>query len=129
MYFFRKKKALICIVTNPINSLIPLAIDTYKRLGLYGDSLIYGVTAFNSVRANSITAAALGLEASCLNIPVIGGSEGETIVPVLSSIPEVYKTDAVWILFDFFDSFRLKKSKILILGNNCEYNESDSGRM
>jgi len=45
---------------------------------------IFGVTSLDVVRANTFVAEARDLDVGHVNVPVIGGHSGETIVPLLS---------------------------------------------
>ncbi|KAL3268622.1 hypothetical protein HHI36_007727 [Cryptolaemus montrouzieri] len=77
-------KALIAVGTNPVNSMVPLVSEVMKRKGAYSPNNIFGITTVNSVRANTLAAAALGLDAECVVVPVVGGHTETTMVPVLS---------------------------------------------
>ncbi|XP_045473871.1 malate dehydrogenase, mitochondrial-like [Harmonia axyridis] len=77
-------KSLIAVGTNPVNSMVPLVSEVMKRKGAYSPNNIFGVTTVNSVRANTLSAAALGLDAECVIVPVVGGHTETTMVPVLS---------------------------------------------
>ncbi|CAH1119185.1 unnamed protein product [Phaedon cochleariae] len=77
-------KALLAIGTNPINSLVPMASEVLKKAGTYNSNTVFGITALDSVRANTFVAQVQGLEPECVVVPVIGGHTEETIIPVLS---------------------------------------------
>ncbi|KAK9890925.1 hypothetical protein WA026_012266 [Henosepilachna vigintioctopunctata] len=77
-------KALIAVGTSPINSMVPLVSEIMKRKGAYSPNNIFGVTTINSVRSNTLVAAALGIDAECVIVPVVGGHTETTMVPVLS---------------------------------------------
>ncbi|MCF0156093.1 MAG: malate dehydrogenase, partial [Veillonella sp.] len=80
-------KALVEIVTNPVNSLIPAAAAILRQLGAYDEKKLFGVTALDQLRTNTFVAQELGLAPSTLKIPVIGGHSGPTILPLLSQAP------------------------------------------
>lgn len=77
-------KAMICIVTNPVNSTIPIASEVFKKHGVYDPKRIFGVTTLDLVRASTFIAQAKGLDVSHVNCPVVGGHSGVTIVPLIS---------------------------------------------
>lgn len=77
-------KAMICIISNPVNSTVPIASEVFQRLGVYDPKRIFGVTTLDIVRANTFIAEAKGLEVSSTNVPVIGGHSGVTIIPLIS---------------------------------------------
>jgi len=77
-------KAFICIITNPVNSTVPIASEIYKKRGVYDPKRIFGVTTLDIVRANTFIAENKGLDVSQVNCPVVGGHSGVTIVPLIS---------------------------------------------
>jgi malate dehydrogenase len=82
--------AMFCIITNPVNSTVPIAAEILKKAGVYKPSRLFGVTTLDVVRANTFVAEGKGLDPTLVNVPVIGGHSGVTIIPVLSQcVPEV----------------------------------------
>jgi len=79
-------KAIICIISNPVNSTVPIASEVYKKAGVYDPARILGVTTLDIVRAKTFVAEAKGLNVNDVNVPVIGGHSGVTILPLLSQI-------------------------------------------
>jgi len=77
-------KALIGIITNPVNSTVPIAAEVLKKNGVYDPKRVFGVTTLDIVRSNTFIAEAKGLDVNKVNCPVIGGHSGVTIVPVIS---------------------------------------------
>jgi len=77
-------KALVGIITNPVNSTVPIFSEVMKKLGVYDEKRIFGVTTLDVVRSNTFIAEAKGLDVSKVNVPVIGGHSGITIIPVIS---------------------------------------------
>jgi malate dehydrogenase len=77
-------KALIAIISNPVNSTVPIASEVYKRNNVYDPNRIFGVTTLDIVRANTFIAEAKGLDVGSLKVPVIGGHAGVTIIPLVS---------------------------------------------
>ncbi|XP_045613453.1 malate dehydrogenase, mitochondrial [Procambarus clarkii] len=76
-------KAMICIISNPVNSTVPIAAEVYKKAGVDA-SRIFGVTTLDIVRANTFVAELKGLDPTTVNVPVIGGHAGTTIIPLIS---------------------------------------------
>jgi len=86
--------ALIHIITNPVNSTVPIAAEVLKRKGAYDPRKLLGVTTLDVVRANAFVAAAKGLPLADVDVPVVGGHAGTTIVPLLSKArPKAAFTD------------------------------------
>ncbi|KAI5815978.1 malate dehydrogenase, NAD-dependent [Pyronema omphalodes] len=88
-------KAYVLIISNPVNSTVPIAVETLKEAGVFDAKKVFGVTTLDVVRASTFTAAVTGeVDPRKISVPVVGGHSGETIVPLLSaatpavSIPE-----------------------------------------
>jgi len=77
-------KALVGIISNPVNSTVPIASEVYQKAGVYDPNRIFGVTTLDIVRANAFIGEAKGLNPTQVNIPVIGGHSGVTIIPLIS---------------------------------------------
>eukprot|EP00051_Salpingoeca_urceolata_P026436 m.477292 g.477292 ORF g.477292 m.477292 type:complete len:375 (-) comp20801_c0_seq1:136-1260(-) len=77
--------ASIAIISNPVNSTVPIAAETLKKAGTYNPKKVFGVTHLDVVRAHTFVAAAKGVDVSSIYVPVIGGHAGGTILPILSS--------------------------------------------
>ncbi|KAL7647010.1 UNVERIFIED_CONTAM: hypothetical protein RMT77_002267 [Armadillidium vulgare] len=76
-------KAMVCIISNPVNSTVPIAVEMYKKINA-DPSRIFGVTTLDIVRANTFIAELKGLDPATVNCPVIGGHAGITIIPLIS---------------------------------------------
>lgn len=76
--------AMICIVTNPVNSTVAIATEVFKQAGVYDPNRIFGVTTLDVVRSNTFVADAGASDVAVTNVPVIGGHAGATIIPLLS---------------------------------------------
>lgn len=77
-------KAFIAIISNPVNSTVPIAAEVLKKLGVYDPKRLFGVTTLDIVRANTFIGEAKGLDPATVSVPVIGGHSGVTIIPVIS---------------------------------------------
>lgn len=100
---------MILVITNPVNSTVPIAVEVFKKAGCYDPKRyvvravfsetakltfflvlvcirIFGVTTLDIVRSNTFVAEAKGLDVSTVNVPVIGGHAGITILPLLSQV-------------------------------------------
>ncbi|XP_052072751.1 malate dehydrogenase, mitochondrial-like [Mytilus californianus] len=83
-------KAMICIITNPVNSTLPLAAEVLKKKGVFDERRLFGITSLNLTRAKAFVAEAVGCNVAKLVVPVVGGNSGITIVPLISqTIPPV----------------------------------------
>ncbi|MDP2560727.1 malate dehydrogenase [Psychrobium sp. 1_MG-2023] len=77
-------KALIGIITNPVNTTVAIAAEVLKEKGVYDPARLFGVTTLDVIRANTFVAEAKGLNPADVEVPVIGGHSGVTILPLLS---------------------------------------------
>ena len=82
-------KALIGIITNPVNTTVAIAAEVLKKAGVYDKNRLFGVTTLDIIRSNTFVAALKGKDPQQLNVPVVGGHSGVTILPLLSQIPGV----------------------------------------
>lgn len=79
-------KACICIITNPVNSTVPLAAEVLKAEGVYDKHRLFGVTALDVLRSETFLGEELGQSKLATQVPVIGGHSGTTILPLLSQV-------------------------------------------
>ncbi|CCW67648.1 unnamed protein product [Phytomonas sp. Hart1] len=80
----KSPEAIIGVVTNPVNSTLPIAAEVLKRAKVYNPRKLFGVTTLDTVRARTFIGETLHLDPRMINVQVIGGHSGETIIPVLS---------------------------------------------
>ncbi|CAG9465244.1 unnamed protein product [Pedinophyceae sp. YPF-701] len=76
--------AVLNIISNPVNSTVPIAAECFKKAGVYDKRKIIGVTTLDVVRSNTFVSERYGGDVSKVNVPVIGGHAGVTILPLLS---------------------------------------------
>ncbi|KAI9502572.1 hypothetical protein GGI25_003722 [Coemansia spiralis] len=78
-------KAIIAVISNPVNSTVPIAAEVLKAKGVYDPKRLFGVTTLDVVRASRfVRDIRPEVDAATLRVPVIGGHSGTTIVPLLS---------------------------------------------
>lgn len=77
-------RAIVNIISNPVNSTVAIAAEVFKKAGTYDPRRLLGVTTLDVARANTFVAEVLGLDPKIVDVPVIGGHAGITILPVLS---------------------------------------------
>lgn len=77
-------KAMIGIISNPVNSTVPIASETLAKAGCLDPKRVFGVSTLDIVRANAFIGEAAGVDPTKVNIPVIGGHSGVTIIPLMS---------------------------------------------
>merc|ERR1712193_541669 len=77
-------EAALAIISNPVNSTVPIASEVFKKAGKYNPAKIFGVTTLDIVRANKFISELKGLDPQDVNCPVVGGHAGITIMPLIS---------------------------------------------
>jgi len=75
--------AILALIVNPVNSIVPAMAELYKKKGLDPKKIV-GVTTLDCVRANKFVAEITGKNPTFINVPVIGGHAGATIMPLFS---------------------------------------------
>mmetsp|Transcript_24041 Transcript_24041/g.81995 ORF Transcript_24041/g.81995 Transcript_24041/m.81995 type:complete len:301 (+) Transcript_24041:342-1244(+) len=86
--------AIINMISNPVNSTVPIAAEVLKKLGVYDKRKLLGVTTLDVVRAKTFYSEAKGLDTPRVDVPVVGGHAGKTILPLFSqAIPKMDLTD------------------------------------
>ncbi|KAG2143488.1 malate dehydrogenase [Suillus bovinus] len=76
--------AHILVISNPVNSTVPIVASTLQKAGVYNPARLFGVTTLDVVRAARFTAGIAGVKPADTPITVVGGHSGATIVPLLS---------------------------------------------
>ena len=85
-------KAFVLVISNPVNSTVPIAAETLKNAGVFDPVRLFGVTTLDVVRAKTFVQDITGeRDPSKTVIPVIGGHSGETIVPLFSQAKPAVK--------------------------------------
>ena len=78
-------KAFILVISNPVNSTVPISAEVLKAAGVFDAKRLFGVTTLDIVRAETFVQEYSGKDnPSEATVPVIGGHSGETIVPLFS---------------------------------------------
>ncbi|KAK4439134.1 Malate dehydrogenase, mitochondrial [Sesamum alatum] len=76
--------ALVNMISNPVNSTVPIAAEVFKNKGVYDEKKLFGVTTLDVVRAKTFYAGKAKVNVADVNVPVIGGHAGITILPLFS---------------------------------------------
>lgn len=82
-------KACIGIITNPVNTTVAIAAETLKKAGVYDKNKLFGITTLDVIRSNTFIAELKGKDPKAIEVSVIGGHSGVTILPLLSQVPGV----------------------------------------
>ncbi|KAJ6842166.1 malate dehydrogenase, mitochondrial [Iris pallida] len=76
--------AIVNMISNPVNSTVPIASEVFKKAGTYDEKKLFGVTTLDVVRAKTFYAAKAKVPVAEVNVPVVGGHAGITILPLFS---------------------------------------------
>lgn len=77
-------EAKLLIISNPVNSTVPICAEIFKSKGVYNPKKLFGVTTLDVVRASRFVAEVCGTDPADEEITVVGGHSGVTIVPLFS---------------------------------------------
>jgi len=77
-------EANLLIISNPVNSTVPIVSEVFKAHGVYNPKRLFGVTTLDVVRASRFVSEIKGTDPKDENITVVGGHSGVTIVPLFS---------------------------------------------
>ena len=86
-------KALIGIITNPVNATVAIAAGVLKEKGVHDPARLFGVTTLDIIRSSTFVSEAKDLNPEDVNVPVIGGHSGITILPLLSQSGSEFSTE------------------------------------
>ncbi|GAK83477.1 malate dehydrogenase [Vibrio ponticus] len=81
--------ACIGIITNPVNTTVPIAAEVLKKAGVYDKRKLFGVTTLDVIRSETFVAELKDKDPGDVRVPVIGGHSGVTILPLLSQVEGV----------------------------------------
>lgn len=87
--------AVLAIISNPVNSTVPIAAEVLKKKGVYDPKKLCGVTTLDVIRANTFVANNMGVDPATVDVTVIGGHAGITILPLFSQVPGFTPSDEV----------------------------------
>ncbi|KAI8580050.1 hypothetical protein K450DRAFT_239119 [Umbelopsis ramanniana AG] len=79
-------KAFVLVISNPVNSTVPIVSEVFKKHGVYDAKKIFGVTTLDIVRASTFVSELISADPAQLKVPVVGGHSGVTILPLLSQV-------------------------------------------
>ncbi|EAN87358.1 hypothetical protein ECC02_005221 [Trypanosoma cruzi] len=77
-------KAIIGVVSSPVNALVPIAREVLVRNGVFDPRKLFGVTTLDIIRTRSLVADELQMNPYDLNVPVVGGRGGVTACPLVA---------------------------------------------
>jgi NAD-dependent malate dehydrogenase len=85
--------AWIGIITNPVNSTVPVAAEILKKHNVYNPKRLFGISTLDIVRAQTFIGELKGQDPAKVKVDVIGGHSPETMIPILSQVKGVTFTE------------------------------------
>lgn len=82
--------ACIGIITNPVNSTVPVAAEVLKKHNNYNPKKLFGISTLDVVRAQTFIGELKNVDPSKVQVDVIGGHSAETMLPVLSQVRIIF---------------------------------------
>merc|ERR1719343_1951902 len=79
-------EAVVALIVNPVNSVVPAMCELWIKAGL-SEKKIVGVTSLDCVRAEKFVHELTSAPVEAINVPVVGGHAGTTILPLFSQCP------------------------------------------
>jgi malate dehydrogenase len=76
--------AHVLVISNPVNSTVPIVAGTLEKAGVFDPAHVFGVTTLDVVRASRFLSGIVGASPDETPVNVVGGHSGSTIVPLLS---------------------------------------------
>jgi malate dehydrogenase len=78
----------VAVITNPVNSTVPIVCEVLKHYKVFDPKRVFGVTTLDVVRASRFIADLpqhqKTVDPFALRVTVVGGHSGQTIVPLVS---------------------------------------------
>jgi len=87
-------KASLLVISNPVNSTVPIMAEVLKKEGVYDPTKLFGVTTLDVLRSNTFVSENQGMDPTTTKVTVVGGHAGTTIVPLLSQVAGASFSDA-----------------------------------
>lgn len=76
--------AAILVISNPVNSTVPIVAEVLKNKGVYNPKKLFGVTTLDVIRSSRFISEVEGTNPTNEKVTVVGGHSGITIIPLLS---------------------------------------------
>ncbi|KAK2748625.1 Malate dehydrogenase, cytoplasmic [Onygenales sp. PD_40] len=76
--------ANILVISNPVNSTVPIVAEILKSKNVYNPKRLFGVTTLDVVRSSRFISQVKGTAPENEKVTVVGGHSGVTIVPLIS---------------------------------------------
>lgn len=88
-------KAAFLIISNPVNSTVPIFAEVLKKAGVLDKKKLFGVTTLDVLRASTFVAEVKKMNPKDVHVHVVGGHSGITIMPLLSQTNLKFTTEEI----------------------------------
>lgn len=83
-------EARILVISNPVNSLVPIVYETLQSVGKFEAGKVMGITTLDIIRSHTFLLEIIGRKAYSIDklrdvVTVVGGHSGETIIPIFTN--------------------------------------------
>nr|BET44537.1 MAG: malate dehydrogenase [Candidatus Aschnera chinzeii] len=94
-------EAMLGVITNPINTIVPIIVNKMKKIDISSKNRIFGITTLDVIRSNTFIGKLKHQKPYDINTIVVGGHSGATIIPLLSKIPNItFSAEEIQYLFN-----------------------------
>lgn len=76
--------AALLVISNPVNSTVPIVAEVLKSKGVYNPKKLFGVTTLDVLRSSRFISEVANTNPVNETVTVVGGHSGVTIVPLIS---------------------------------------------
>lgn len=76
--------AMFAVITNPVDRIVPAAAAIFRKYNCYNPAKLFGICELDLLRARHYFSDLLCIYPKHTYVPVIGGSEEDTIIPLFS---------------------------------------------
>jgi len=76
-------EAVVALIVNPVNSVVPAMCELWQKKGLNSKKIV-GITTLDVSRADKFVHEITGANIDTIDVPIVGGHAGTTILPLFS---------------------------------------------
>lgn len=87
--------ALATVFARPVTATLPMVTEVYKCARWWDPNRIVGSTALDTMRIESMTASLFDLNPAYLSVPIVGGADPCTVIPLLTKARPVNQFSSV----------------------------------
>ncbi|GMF60096.1 unnamed protein product [[Candida] boidinii] len=88
--------AAVCIISNPVNSTVPIVAEVLKSKGVYNPKKLFGVTTLDVLRSSRFLSEVVGTDPNTEKVTVVGGHSESNLV-----VMKLFKLRVVLVLLPY----------------------------